>query len=453
MSEPLYPHQREVIAKAAAGEPVYVAHDPGLGKSRTALEGARSRGAMSILIVAPSSGRYVWERECRKWYPNAIFQIVRGPGDLGMLRPVRDTHPRIVLVTYGLLSQKDSPYASVIAKRSRAFDMTIIDEAAALKNSAANRTKAILKKMWPQLGYVLPMSGTPAPNHAGELFPILQAHYPKAIEDITGKALSEHQFQDAFCRVVNKRFGGGRDIRVIEGSANMPELRRRMNGYMIRVRKEDVLKDLPPLRWDVVPVQPKSDLISMMPSAPEGLDDDGLLKWLSGATGDEHVMRLRRMLGIAKLDASIEYLQDFLGSIPWNRKILVFAHHKEVIAKLVEGLQDSKPASVTGATSPLERAQNIDMFLTDTNCRVFVGNIQAAGTGLTLVGPTCECSDVFFVEATYSPADNHQAACRVHRIGQSDAVVVRMLTARGTIDDRIADILARKSTDFEQLFG
>lgn len=446
MFEPLYPYQQNVIPRIVAGLPIYLGFDPGLGKSRTALEAARERGADNILIISPASGRYVWERECRKWWPEIPFRIVRGAGDLPMLRL-----PGITLVTYGLLSQRESPYAAVVAKRPAPYHMTILDEAAAVKTLNANRSKAILQKMWPKLGYVLPMSGTPAPNHAGELFSILKAHYPNALLDSTGKPMNQFQFEDAFCRVVQKRFGGGRDVRVIEGSRNLDVLRNRLDGYMQRVKKEDVLKDLPAIRWDVVPVSPKADL-SMLPSAPQGLSDDALLGWLSGM-GDEHVMRVRRMLGIAKLDSAVDYIDDFLTNLALDRKVLVFAHHKEVIAALHAGLAAYRPAVITGETVPYNRTFAIDRFLGDSQCRVFIGNIQAAGTALTLFGPNCKCSDVIFVEASYSVGDNVQAASRVHRIGQKDGVVARLLTAHGTLDDRIQDILARKATDFDQLFN
>jgi hypothetical protein len=96
-----------------------------------------------------------------------------------------------------------------------------------------------------------------------------------------------------------------------------------MDGFMVRVRKSDVLKDLPAIRWDVVPVQPKLDSLAPLPAVPAGLSDEDLLKWLSGAGGD-HVMRLRRLLGVAKADASIEYIDDFLTNLPQDRKVLVF---------------------------------------------------------------------------------------------------------------------------------
>jgi SWI/SNF-related matrix-associated actin-dependent regulator 1 of chromatin subfamily A len=239
---------------------------------------------------------------------------------------------------------------------------------------------------------------------------------------------------------------------VIEGSRNVPELKKRMEGFMRRVRKEEVLKDLPPIRWDVVPIQPETGALPSLPSAPNGLSDDDLLRWLIGS-GDEHVMRLRRLLGIAKVPGSLEYLNDFLDNLEAGRKILVFAHHKEVIARLKVGLANHKPAVVVGETTTGLRTLEIDRFLSDENTRVFLGNIQAAGTALTLVGPRCRCSDVFFVEASYSVGDNVQAACRVHRIGQRDGVVARFLTAHGTIDDRIQDILSRKAADFDQLFN
>lgn len=445
---PLYGYQQAVLPAIAAGEPVYLGFDPGLGKSRTALEAAKARGAKRILVIAPASGRYVWEREVRQWWPEMPFHIARGPADFASF-----SKNGITLVTYGLLSRKDSSYVSVIAKSQHGFDMTVLDEAAAVKNSGANRTKAILGKMLPRLGYLLPMSGTPAPNHAGELFPILRAVFPQAIHKGSGASMTEYEFQEAFCHVTSKRFGTGPSIRVIEGSRNVSELRRRMDGFMRRVKKTDVLKDLPPIRWDVVPVAPSAIYTAGITAVPDPtMTDDELLKWLSGASG-EHVMHLRRMLGLAKVEAAVEYLDDFLANAAPDQKILVFAHHKEVIENLINGLLEHNPVAVTGSTSPALRTQAIDRFLTADNCRVFIGNIQAAGTAITLVGPNCKCSDVFFVEASYSVGDNVQAACRVHRIGQHDGVVARFLTAHGTIDDRIQDILARKASDFDQLFN
>ena len=129
----------------------------------------------------------------------------------------------------------------------------------------------------------------------------------------------EYEFQEAFCRVVNKPFGpGGRAIRVIEGSKNLPELRKRMDGYMVRVRKEDVLKDLPAIRWDVVPVQPTQRFVGA--AVVPACRDDATTKfsdiWRAGVITS---CAFRRMIGIAKAPAAIEYLDDFLTNLHSSR--------------------------------------------------------------------------------------------------------------------------------------
>jgi len=446
-TDPLYPFQEAAAASAATGQQVYLGFDPGLGKSRTAIETAKRRKVRRMLVVCPASGRYVWASEMKKWWPDMPVTVIRGPADLGFLR-----NPGVIVLTYGLLSIKEGPFVSGLLKTPK-FDMAVIDEAAFVKNPGSNRTRAILGKLLGHLGYVLPMSGTPAPNHAGELYPILKALHPAAITDGSGVVMNQWQFEDAYCKVVQKRFGQGPSVRVIEGSKNLAGLREKMNGFMLRVRKEDVLDELPDIRYDVVPIAPTPNVIGNLPQLPAFASDEEFLKYLAGAAGDVHVMRLRHLLGLAKLQPAVEYIDDFLQNLNPHKKVLVFAHHKDVVEGLHARLRDHHPTLITGSTTTVERAKAIDDFLMEPRCRLMVGNIQAMGTGLTLVGPNCRCSDVIFVEASYAVGDNVQAAARVHRIGQYEGVVARFLTAHGTIDDRIQSILARKAKDFHDLFN
>ena len=83
---------------------------------------------------------------------------------------------------------------------------------------------------------------------------------------------------------------------------------------------------------------------------------------------------------------------------------------------------------------------------------MFVGQIEAGGTALTLSGGKLQCADALFVESHFSPKLNWQAACRIHRIGQHDAVLARFLSAVGTYDERLQEIQARKTQDFADLF-
>jgi hypothetical protein len=111
---------------------------------------------------------------------------------------------------------------------------------------------------------------------------------------------------------------------------------------------------------------------------------------------------------------------------------------------------------VTGAVKNEDRHAAVQTFQNDPKCRVFVGNIKAAGVGLTLTA----ASHVVFVEAPWSPSDLQQAADRCHRIGQQDNVTIDLLTITGSIDEIILhkiltkmdviDSVIKESTDMNE---
>ena len=335
--------------------------------------------------------------------------------------------------------------------------MTAIDEAHAFNARRHQPGQgAAPRRADPKLGEITPLSGTPMRNHAGDLYTLLALCWPR------GMRMTRADYENAFCHVVHKTFGGSRMIRVIEGSKNLDKLKTLIAPFMMRVRKEDVFKDLPPILWDSVPIpldhshaargRPRPARKGHRQAADVERSFDVLTEALRRAANDVGLMELRRMLGIAKLRGATEYIVDMLDNLPSDRKVLVFAHHAHVIAALVRHLGEYSPAVLTGVSRAVDREFAVNKFLYDATCRVFVGNIQAAGTAITLVGPKCKCSDVVFVESSWTPMDNAQAACRVHRIGQKDGVVARMLSAAGTVDDLINGLLVRKAREFTQLF-
>jgi len=451
MSKPLFPHQHQGAMRLAEKVPTYLGFDMGIGKTRTFIEAVLLRKAKRVLVICPASAVLVWKREIGLWHVGAVFVNVRAPADLA--KP-----GNYYIVTHGLMSQRQSPVAEALINIPFAFQMTAIDEAHGFNSADTNRVKA-LRRALPKLGDVTPLSGTPMKNHAGDLYTLLSICWPQGVK------MPRHEYEDKFCKVTHKYFGGSRPIRVVEGSKNLDVLRSLIAPFMFRVRKEDVFKDLPSILWDQVPVPldpseltgPDVTLLEKVMTeifanqgATAGLD--ALTAALQAAGRNTSIMTMRRMLGAAKLRGATEYIVDMLDNLPPDRKVLVFAHHAHVIAALTRHLGEYSPAVLTGSTPPKEREEAVDKFLMDARCRVFVGNIQAAGTAITLVGPKCKCSDVVFVESSWTPMDNAQAACRVHRIGQKDGVVARMLSAAGTIDDLINSLLVRKAREFTMLF-
>ena len=255
-------------------------------------------------------------------------------------------------------------------------------------------------------------------------------------------------------------------IRVIEGSKNLDKLRKLIAPFMMRVRKEDVFKDLPPILWDTVPVPldqshlTAPDLEALektinrcsptraRPRASTILTD--ALRILGNSVG---LMALRRMLGLAKLRGATEYIVDMLDNLPADRKVLVFAHHAHVIAALAAPSGRVLPGRADRADHRRRTARTPSTSSCPTpSAGCSSATSKPPGTAITLVGPKCKCSDVVFVESSWTPMDNAQAACRVHRIGQKDGVVARMLSAAGTVDDLINGLLVRKAREFTQLF-
>jgi SWI/SNF-related matrix-associated actin-dependent regulator 1 of chromatin subfamily A len=460
MNPPLRDYQLKALAFLEDGGS-YLALEQGLGKSRIMIEFAKRQNARRILVFCPASVRLAWEAEIPKWWADAPPTVlVNRPSDL-------ERREGFFIISYGLMSRNRGRFSSKKGEFTDAIDKMVCrlgryslaycDEAHALKNGGAARTKSIYGDVSKYVKRMIAASGTPAPNHAGELYTALRALSPEKLQLFGGRVVSQIQFEDAFCKVDTKWFGG-RAIRVIVGSQSIPQLRERLDGFLLRMTKKQVLPELPPLEFITVPIEPSIrgvdvDVIKRFDNILEqGMTDEEVLHTL-GDFHENDISRLRAALGVAKVEAAIKYLIDFLGDIDTRSKIVVWAQHHVVIDKLFERLGDFRPVKIDGRSAPKDRKAAVETFLNNDRCRVFIGNIVAAGTGLTLIGPKCNCSDCFFVESSYTPGENLQAAARIHRLGQQDGVLARVFTARRTIDDRIQAIIARKTNELAEIFG
>jgi SNF2 family DNA or RNA helicase len=130
-----------------------------------------------------------------------------------------------------------------------------------------------------------------------------------------------------------------------------------------------------------------------------------------------------------------------------THKTVIFAHHREAISTITKTLARFKPAVIHGGVPADARQVEIDRFTNDPECRVFVGQITAAGSSINL---QAACS-VVFVEASWCPGDNEQALSRVYRRGQENPVTVRFAYLAGTIDEAVARALARKAAMIAQV--
>ncbi len=423
MADALFPYQQagaEFLALVGRG---LLADDMGLGKSAQAIAAAKELGARRVIVVCPASLVENWRREFKRFWP--------------------EYNGGLLVTSYNK--------AGGLGGAARA-DVLILDEVHYLKNRGALRTQAIFGEKCDGRGglvelatHVFCLTGTPTPNDPSELWPLARAVFPEAIPNpkIPGKPMSYTPFVARYCKRVHNGFG----FKIV-GGKNLAELKQRIAPFVLRRKKEEVLQDLPSIRFDTLALEGKvvypPDARDESWAVAKILDEKGVdgLKDLA-----PHVASLRRVTGLAKVGPVVEWVRNWLDA--GGSKIVLFAHHKEVIVELLAGLRDYLPVAVTGAASSNARQASVDLFQNDADCRVFVGQLQAAGTGLTLTA----ASDLLFVETSWVPADNQQAAMRIHRIGQRNACLVRVAALAGSIDEDVQKALLRKMKDIRSLWS
>jgi SWI/SNF-related matrix-associated actin-dependent regulator 1 of chromatin subfamily A len=415
-----------------------LADDMGLGKTLQAIYAAETMNLQSILVICPAVARVNWQREFKMWtLLEWEFQVCFGKDDF-------PTTGRVI-VSYDYAAQYPDRLTSF------GWDLVICDESHFIKEPEAKRTVSIYgkngiirrtKRLWC-------LSGTPAPNHVGELWPMLFT--------FGATRLSYEDFLERYCNCRPTFHGGQRRLQV-RGTkkAMIPEIKELLKSVMLRRLKEEVMKELPPIKYDEVTVEPgpalhlmrEEDVINYVREkdlATEVIERGGGSELVSIP---DSVSTLRKFTGLQKVQPLIEMVSHEIINGAYD-KIVIFAVHQEVIENLAEGLRAFGVVKLYGKTPAKERQENIDAFQNDKATRVFIGNITAAGTAITL---TASCQ-VLFAELSWTPGDNAQGAMRAHRRGQTRPVFVRMATLPDSIDQSVTRVLKRKTEELTRIFN
>ena len=166
-------------------------------------------------------------------------------------------------------------------------------------------------------------------------------------------------------------------------------------------------------------------------------EDDELSSDYQGELLMGLISTIRKETALQKLEPSIELIQDIIS----HEKVVVFAHHKELIQQLVDSFEEDTIVKIIGGMSLEERKNAVHQFQTNDKVRIMVGSIRAAGVGLTLTAS----HHVIFLELDWSPAIMAQAEDRCHRVGQEHgSVLIQYYVFPNTIDEWIAKSLVRK---------
>ena len=438
-------YQRAGIEYALSRRNVLLGDDMGLGKTAQAVGIINSDETLRrILIICPASLARNWIREIGFFGSRALTA-----GIASQKKGIPDTD--IVVTTYDVFSRK----AGISKKlKDPMWDLLVLDEAHYCKNGKSARTMEILvgKDTLPiSARRKIFLTGTPIPNKPVELWPLVSALVPGIFPDF-------FDYARRYCGAYKDRFGWNMD-----GATHLNELQDKLRGScMVRRLKADVLTELPAKRRQIL------ELTAETPEAKAALKVEAAIEKAveadvaaakaevarhkaGGASADPaaykkalaslavarsvaftEISKVRHQTALAKAPMVADHVRDVLEAA--DGKIIVFAHHKDVIAILKDSLAEFGVVGISGNTPVASRQAAVDAFQNDPSIRVFVGNLIAAGVGITLTAS----AHVVFAELDWVPGTLSQAEDRAHRLGQKDSVLVQHLVLEGSMDARMA---------------
>ena len=408
----LFAHQRTGVAFLLSRRKAILADDMGLGKTRTAIVSAREQNPSGpYLIVCPASLKLNWQREIAMVEPGARVQVLASEA--------LDPTARWVVVNYDRLHR----YASDL--EAHRFPVVIVDEAHAIKNDSARskRTLKLVAPGGPEAVYLL--TGTPMANRPRDLFNLL-----KAVEH--PMANSFFAYAKRYCAATNNGYGLDTN-----GASNLDELSQVLAGVMLRRAKTDVL-DLPEKVRSWLPIElPVGRVGALEARALEYLSRNPARGGTTWVTFLGMLNKARHALAIAKATPTADFVSDLVEA---GQKVVVFTGYTGVVDTLRERF-GATAVTLTGDTPLDARQVAVDRFQADPNIRVFIGNLTAAGVGITLT----QGDHVVFNDLDWVPANHWQAEDRIHRIGRHATSFVTYLYTPGTLDGFVANLLETKA--------
>lgn len=415
----LFPFQEDGIRFALEHEGTLIADEMGLGKSVQAIGVINEDPTVCrIIIVCPASMRIPWRRELERWLNRPLSIAVVGV-DVGFIQTLFSKD--VLIINWDRLSRFTRELSA------STYDLCVLDECHYTKSLEAQRTRAALGI---KARRRLALSGTPILNRPIEIYPVLSWLQP---QDWPSEGYFD--FAQRYCGAYHNGFGWD-----FSGASNLPELSGRLHSsVMIRRTKAQVLPQLPEKIHTVVELYPTGNLMKRIIKQELDAYEVRFLKVNHDSINWDDLARVRHQTALVKVPLIVQYVTEVLeGGV---QKVVVFAHHRDVIAQLVEGLTDYRPVMLVGGMGPQDRQDSIDAFQDDSAVRVFIGNIQASGNGITLAPASSRC---IFAELYWVPAEMTQCEDRLHRIGTRDSVHVQHLVLERSLDAMMVKVLIKK---------
>lgn len=445
----LYPFQingaQFIEQGLAVNKGVAVFDEMGLGKTNQSLAYIKFHPeSWPVLYIVKSAIKFQWFKQIISIMGDEfVGQMIAGSNDLVI--PGLKTY----IISYDMLVYKERKLKSGKVSK-QGFDITkldfiktvILDECQQIKNPDSSRTQQVRRIVKDK--QVIALSGTPWKNRGSEFFSVLNMLAP----------MKFNSYENYIKRWVDIYWDGAKSK---EGGIKNPKLfKEYIKDIAIRREIAEVMSELPDVNRMRLDVQ--LDDLSQNTYDDEVSD---FVKWYNqftiDGTEDEingmHILaklsRMRHITGLAKIEATEAFVEDFIENT--DRKLTIFVHHKDVGSILYDNLvkkfgrNEILILKLTGDQSGEERFRIQELF---QSCKqaILVASTLASGEGINLQS----CSDGIMHERQWNPQNEDQAAPgRFRRIGSIASVInVTFITAEGTVDDILHGIVERKRSHF-----
>ena len=412
----------------------------GLGKTVQVLAfllGRKNSGAAGgkpSLLVVPRSLVFNWVAELERFTPQLTCHVSHGTSRAETFEKIREKD--LVITTYGTLVR------DALKLKEIPFDVLLLDEAQAIKNRGTQAAEACRSLT---AGLHLALSGTPVENHLGELWSIFEFLNPGLLGKLP--RISEY---------------AGRQKLPPEALA---EVAQALRPLILRRKKSDVLKDLPPKteqtltcelgleerkRYNELRRYYQASLKKKI--AEVGIEKskifvlEALLRLRQAACHPGLVDKKAKKLKSAKIELLLENLEQVLEE---GHKALVFSQFTSLLDLVRQEIEARgwRYQYLDGATR--DREARVQSFQTDPELRIFLISLKAGGVGLNLTA----ASYVFLLDPWWNPAVEAQAIDRTHRIGQEQPVFAYRIIAEDTVEEKILKLQDDKRALADAIVG
>jgi SWI/SNF-related matrix-associated actin-dependent regulator 1 of chromatin subfamily A len=420
-------HQKIAIEKLAGSKRFILADDMGLGKTTSTIIAALETGVKKILIVCPASLKINWLREIAN-YSNRPVYIAEGKKF--------STEDDFVIVNYDILKNfHDTKNKEESILDQSKFDLVILDEAHMISNVQAQRTK-IINSFVKKIDRVWLLTGTPMTSRPMNYYNLLNIIESPVAQNWKAYAIR-------YCQ--GYQFSAGkRKVWNVSGASNLEELRDRTSKQILRRLKEEVL-DLPDKIITPVYLRLRSKEYEELMGEYFDWYDKNPDESSSLTVQFSKLMKVRKVISNEKTKQTIEFAENILEQ---GKKIIIFTNFTESLQTMFQHF-GKQAVYLDGSCSNSVRQQAVDEFQTNDKIRVFVGNLKAAGVGLTLTSAEV----VIMNDLSFVPAEHSQAEDRAYRYGQKSNVLVYYPIYDNTIEAAIYDILNKKKQIIRTVMG